>query len=500
MNDLKLLFKYKLFTFPNRNGTRGGFSGQLIIFLLFTGMIGFFLWGVYGSTAGVEIEGTPIASVMAGLFLTVSGLFFLTSFSATVSYLFMRNQEVDMLLVLPIKRASIVIYQIAISTLYQGLTLSVFLGIAIPFHLRADPSPVIGTLTLGFMVVDTVLLASIISVAFGKFMTRAIARKLMFVIQIASGFMFFAIVQLVPRDTTNIPMYLQKLSGAWNILSNPINIFTWSVKASREPIYLLVSALMVPFLGLIFYWTAASLKFEAVSYGEGRTGKLSLNTGRGGVLLRRELKIYKRYEQLIYYLFYPAIFGFIFGLISKDLTSSIFTMVLISTIFTTIQAAFLMGREYPFIETTKFLPLSLTRVVITKTSLPVVLGTVLFTGVLLSSILLKGASFIYLFVVPIVFLLYVTASLLGVKGVLETPPDKMDNPNAFMRTKFVLFSQVICMGLSFGAIMPLILIMKGSLNGTWLFVGVSISLISVATALWLSLVNYRKVLLKIRKI
>jgi ABC-2 type transport system permease protein len=69
-----------------------------------------------------------------------------------------------------------------------------------------------------------------------------------------------------------------------------------------------------------------------------------------------------------------------------------------------------------------------------KTTLPVLLGTVLFVGVLGVSILIKRGSFGYLMVVPAVFVLYVTSSLLGIRGVLSSPPDQMDNPNAFMRT------------------------------------------------------------------
>jgi ABC-2 type transport system permease protein len=500
LNDLKLFFKHKLFLFPGKRGNRGGLSGQLFIFAVFAIMIGTFLWEVYGSTAGVSIEGVSLGKVMAGFFLTISGFFFLISFSATSSYLFMRNEEIDMLLVLPVKRVSIIAYQIMISTVYQGLTLSVFIGIALPFHLRVDPSPWIGIPALVLVVIDTVLLASIVSVAFGKFMSRAAARKVMFVVQITAGFMFFIIVQLVPRSTDNIPLYLQKLASAWGVLSNPMNVFTWSVKASEQPIYLLVGLGAIPVLGYIFFRVASSIKFEPVSYTKGRTKTVSFNGRSRGVLLRRELKIYKRYEQLIYYLFYPVVFGLIFGLISDDAVASIFTTVLISTIFTTIQSAFLMGREFPFIETTKTLPISLGRMIALKATLPVLLGSVLFVGVLTTSILVKGESFGYFVVVPIVFVLYITSSLLGIRGVLVSPPDQMDNPNTFMRTKFVLLNQVICMGLSFGAIMPLTTILSGaseSNSNIWLIL---ISLASLAVAILISIFSYKKVKLVINEI
>jgi len=500
MNDLKLFFKYKLFMFPGKKGTRGGISSQLFVFAVFTVMIGFFLWEVYGATAGVEVEGIALGKVMAGFFLTISGLFFLISFSATSSYLFMRNEEIDMLLVLPVRRVSIIAYQIMISTVYQGLTLSVFLGIALPYHLRVDPNPWIGIPSLALAVINTVLLASIVSVAFGKFMSRAASRKVLFIVQIVAGFMFFIIVQLVPRNTDNIPLYLQKLAGAWEILSNPVNIFTWSVKASEQPIYLLLGIAAIPLLGYLFFKVASSMRFEPVSYTKSRSKTVSFDERRGGVLLRRELKIYKRYEQLIYFLFYPVVFGLVFGLISDDTVTSIFTTVLISTIFTTIQSAFLMGREFPFIETTKVLPISLGKMIALKASLPVLFGTVLFVGVLITSVLVRGGSLGYLVVVPIVFVLYVTSSLLGIRGVLKSPPDQMDNPNAFMRTKFVLLNQVICMALSFGAIMPLTMILRGAAEGAGSVLMLLISLASVAVALFISFFNYRRISRKIKSI
>ncbi len=500
MNDLKLFFKHKLFLFPGKRGNRGGLSSQFLIFVIFAVMIGAFLWEVYGATAEVSIEGVALGKVMAGFLLTISGFFFLISFSATSSYLFMRNEEIDMLLVLPVKRASIIAYQIMISTLYQGLTLSVFIGIALPFHLRVDPNPWIGIPTLVLVVLDIVLLASIVSVAFGKFMSRAAARKVMFIAQMMAGFMYIIIVQLVPRSTDNIPLYLQKLAAAWGVPSNPLNVFTWSVKASEQPIYLLLGLGAIPVLGYLFFRVASSMRFEPVSNTKSRSKTIPFNKRRGGVLLRRELKIYKRYEQLIYYLFYPIVFGLILGFISDDAVTSIFTTVLISTIFTTIQSAFLMGREFPFIETTKVLPISLGRMIALKATLPVLLGSVLFVGVLTTSTFMNGGSFSYFLVVPVVFVLYITSSLLGIRGVLVSPPDQMDNPNAFMRTKFVLLNQVICMGLSFGAIMPLTIILRGasdSSSSIWLIL---ISLASLAAAIVISFFSYKKVKLVINKI
>ncbi len=244
MNDLKLLFKYRLFVFPNKNGTSGGFSPQLMVFLIFTCMIGIFLWNVFASIRGVEIDGTPIATVMAGFFLTVSGLFFLMSFSATTSYLFIRNSEIDMLLVLPVRRTSIAIYQIAISTVYQGLTLSVFLGIALSYHLRADSRPIVGILALLALLIDTVLLASIIAVAFGRFMSRAgpgaDVRWCRY-----QRIYFFNIVQLVQ----GAPTIYRCSPETGGCLEDPGNPATSSldVRALTEPLFLLLSFVMIRF-------------------------------------------------------------------------------------------------------------------------------------------------------------------------------------------------------------------------------------------------------------
>jgi ABC-2 type transport system permease protein len=69
-----------------------------------------------------------------------------------------------------------------------------------------------------------------------------------------------------------------------------------------------------------------------------------------------------------------------------------------------------------------------------------------------------------------------------------------------MRTKFVLLNQVICMGLSFGAIMPLTTILSGaseSNSNIWLIL---ISLASLAVAILISIFSYKKVKLVINEI
>jgi ABC-2 type transport system permease protein len=112
----------------------------------------------------------------------------------------------------------------------------------------------------------------------------------------------------------------------------------------------------------------------------------------------------------------------------------------------------------------------------------------------------KHTTFLYLAVVPIVFVLYVTSSLLGIKGVLESPPDRMDNPNAFMRTKFVLLNQIICMGLSFGSIMPITIIMEGTPGNPGIWIALLIALLSTAAAVVISFAIRRRVLVKMKEI
>ena len=98
------------------------------------------------------------------------------------------------------------------------------------------------------------------------------------------------------------------------------------------------------------------------------------------MLLRRELKKSISVMSNLYTIFStPVVFGLIFGLISDDAVASIFTTVLISTIFTTIQSAFLMGREFLSLKRQRHFP-SLGRMIALKATLPVLLGSVLFVG------------------------------------------------------------------------------------------------------------------------
>jgi ABC-2 type transport system permease protein len=358
-----------------------------------------------------------------------------------------------MLLNLPLKRESIVTYQFILSFLYQGLPLSIFVGIALGYHLSSSGDLFLSVTTLLLNLLCMSLLAGILSMVFGRIMSRSVSRKILFITQILSGLSIFFIFQIVPNDTTNISAFLQNLGESWEMLANQFNIFLWSIKVQSNPIYLLFSFVLAVLLLFTYYLSSKGIYFEPSTTKKNKKTR-ALTKNRRPLLLK-ELKVYKRYEQLIYYLFYPAIFAVILALTGNGSIMSIIMMTLMSVMFLTIQSAFLLGRELPFINLTKTLPVKMISLINSKLVICVLLNTGVISILLITLNLVGFINWQGLILIPFISIFYTTASLLGMKEIIESSNVKMDNPNSVFRSGNMLKVQLFAMLISAGGIAPL---------------------------------------------
>lgn len=452
MNDLKILFQHKLFTVPRR-GRKASFTRQVIFLAIFCVITCLFTFPMFGQMKSVVVADTHLSSIIAGFMMTSFGILFVLSFGATNSFMFIRNEEVSMLLNLPLKRESIVTYQFILSFLYQGLPLSIFIGIALGYHLSSSGNLFLSVTTLLLNLLCMSLLAGVLSMIFGRILSRSVSRKILFITQILSGLSIFFIFQIVPNDTTNISAFLQSLGESWEMLANQFNIFLWSIKVQSNPIYLLLSFVLAALLLFIYHLSSKGIYFEpSTTKKDKKTRALTKNRRP---LLLKELKVYKRYEQLVYYLFYPAIFAVILALTGNGSTMSIIMMTLMSVMFLTIQSAFLLGRELPFINLTKTLPIKMISLINSKLVICVLLNTGVISILLITLNLVGFMNWQGLILIPFISIFYTTASLLGMSEIIESSNVKMDNPNSVFRSRNMLEVQIFAMLISAGGIAPL---------------------------------------------
>jgi len=102
-------------------GISAGFAG-IFIFLLLA------LYKPFETMNTLEIGDINFARVYSLFMTTVSGFFFLTSFSVNAAYQFMRNDETELLLSFPVKRWALSLYQVLTVAIFQFMFFATFLA------------------------------------------------------------------------------------------------------------------------------------------------------------------------------------------------------------------------------------------------------------------------------------------------------------------------------------------------------------------------------------
>ena len=75
----------------------------------------------------VQIAGTDLATFLVSMWSTVVGVLFLGAFVPSFVTSFLRNEEVLMLLTLPVKKSAIVLYQMILTLMMQSITVVMYL-------------------------------------------------------------------------------------------------------------------------------------------------------------------------------------------------------------------------------------------------------------------------------------------------------------------------------------------------------------------------------------
>ncbi len=192
------------------------------------------------------------------------------------------------------------------------------------------------------------------------------------------------------------------------------------------------------------------------------------------------------------------IFAIIISITGSGTTMSILMMSLMSIMFVTIQSAFLMGREIPFLDITKTLPVKLISLINAKLVVCLILnaGVIALTLIVLSSIGFISWKGLVLF--PFLILYYVTAALMGMKAIISNSPLKIDNPNSILRSGNTFGTQMLSTIIGVAGMAPVAIVLFNKID---LFFGSLLVLLAVAlasAALFVSYKNYQQIKTRLR--
>ena len=408
----------------------------------------------------VQIAGTDLATFLVSMWSTVVGVLFLGAFVPSFVTSFLRNEEVLMLLTLPVKKSAIVLYQMILTLMMQSITVVMYL-FTIPTYAVATGKNFLLSIISALLAVLLVLCISLIlSIFLGKWMNRSLARRISMIVYIIAIVLFLAASQLLPRyafKEVNLGS-IEKLTEVVSLFTGAWNVFSWPVMVLQgEYLYLVLLIMVSALLWVVSMQLANSLDLgtfsEKVSTTEAQ--KIRKNLFLKGFYMK-DARILLRIDQAVFMFIYPIAFAFILGFSTKSFLMPVFLCLLISTFYVSILSGTLLKQEFLAWPVPLNFPVTSLQLILPKIIVPTTLFSCAFLAVLLAFKIAFNLPFRIFWMIPVAFSLYSAAAMLGLKVMIkERNRVDLSNPSKVMSTANIFAIEGIVLALAFASILPL---------------------------------------------
>lgn len=394
-----------------------------------------------------------LSTLLAAQWSLVSGLLFLASFTPSLVSSFVRNEELQLLLTLPIKRWVIVSYQMFLTLILQPLPIVLYAFVLPTYALSHGKNLLLGLLSAVLFTLMLLSLSVIFSCFAGLFLNRSTAKRLTVVSLVATVILFLMVSQFLPSYAKNLlNSDISSLNFSLGCLIHPLNPFGWPVRAIDEPSYMIFMLLFIFLFSFAAMLVSERLTFEQ----EGLTKTVRRTTTSGGGMFWKDFKLFFRSEQSLFTLIYPVAFGIPFSIATRSFVPALLMVTIISGTYVSYNSAALMKQELSCWPLPATFPVSELHLLVPKLFVPSIIYGTIFLGLLVFfQIWFSLPPFTYVFL-PFVFILYSFASILGTFFYLKQPSrGEPANPSRILSPTKVLTIQGIILLTSFTCLLPI---------------------------------------------
>ncbi|WP_448516042.1 hypothetical protein [Pseudothermotoga sp.] len=458
MRQLFVLLKYGLSTGYRRRGGRSGRLPSSIVTIVASLLIGLPLasmfFEVFKILSSVTIGSYDLSSLLVFQWTFLSGLLFLASFVPSLISSFSRNEEIQLLLTFPVKRWTIVAYQMILTLSLQPFAVVMYLFVFPAYVVARGGNLFLGILVAFLFVLLMLSVSVLLSCVFGFFVSRPVARRFTVVSLIASVVLFFLATQFLPnyarslltRDPT-------ALSSAILKFMHPLNVFAWPIKAMDEPIYALFMLILSFSLSLLSSPLAEKLSFEQVSF----IGRHKTAIFKGGKMFWKDARLMARSEQGLFMLVYPIAFAVLFGLSLKSPVPALVISLVLSGMYAAYNSAMLTKQELSVWPLPLVFPLRDVDILLPKLFVPSLIYWALFSALLVFfKFWFSMPAVVFLFV-PMVLVTFVFSSTLGMFFYLrQSSKVELSNPSRVLNFTKTMIIQGLLLVIALVHLLPLL--------------------------------------------
>ncbi|MBO8161026.1 MAG: hypothetical protein H0Z24_05270 [Thermosipho sp. (in: Bacteria)] len=490
MKEFFTLLKYGVSSFQpqrltSKNKKYSFLKNQLILSLISSLPLGilvfFFSKDLFTKLYSIDPQ---ITKLMLLFWMTILSLFFIIGFVGMAMYSLSRNDEIELLLTMPIKRRTLTAYQLFVSTISQMFVLSFYFFIYLSYTFVTKENIILGLFKVFVHFGFLISLSSVVAILLGGKANKGIVRKINVFLSLAAIFFYFSIISF---QNINVEQF-QGLANILNFSSKPYNFLAWSFISAKTLIFSTVSLI---FLLVLFSILSNKLAFEPVERRVKKEYKIKGSGSQIKAIYRKDFIATRRYEQFLYFILYPIGFGVFFSLINENSLLTIFTIIPITTFYVAFETAILVTAEVSNLETTLTYPIKFSNLMFPKIVIPTTINFLIMLVVILVSIFRAEIIPILFLTIPITFILFIMSSIIGAYFVLKNPP-KTENMSKIFGVGQTFAIEGITMGTAFGAIFPLIFLSKPDANIKVKIISTLISITAILLSLTISTITFKK--------
>jgi len=425
--------------------------------------------------------------------MSIFSLFYVVGFIGTGMHAFSRSDEMELLLTMPISRSVLTVYNLIVTLANQFFTLGFFVASVLGFLLA------VRTNIFGF-ILRTLLhiafltsLSALLTVVSGGISSKRFVRRLNAVILLllVAVYLFFVQIQDVNVEQLGENARFVKFVAFTTSKYNPFN---WSYSDDR---LLLISVIILTGAFLYSFWYFA----ERVVY-ENTHAKKEKNkpnevivnqrtyASKFGGFLWKDLKLLSRSEQFVFLIFYPAVFSFFMLFAGGSSMNAAIPFLAIASLYCAIEAGLLTRNDFEYREILRTLPVTTQTIITPKLAIPIILNESLLIIVAVISYIFGKFEKNSLFLFPLSIAIFGLSALIGSYYSIVDPGKTKNNPFSLKAT-FII--EGIVLGLSFGLLITLTIILAKPSLTTWKFYAVWLTFIgSLIALIILMMIYYRK--------
>lgn len=161
--------------------------------------IGFLFTDLFKVVKNVAVGDTNLATLLvSGWSVLMSGMFILSFVPGLVNS-FVRNEEIQLLLTMPLRRSTIVLYQAVITLMLQSFTVVMYIFV-LPAYAIATGKSLLVSVLAGFTMFFMLFLVSVcLATLVGVWMQRSTARRMNILSLLLAVILFLVITQSLPN-------------------------------------------------------------------------------------------------------------------------------------------------------------------------------------------------------------------------------------------------------------------------------------------------------------